>query len=337
MSASDSIALLATNWQDQLRNGISSGAELLGALGLTPSEAGFSTAASADFALKVPHSFVRRMQRGNPRDPLLMQVLSHTDELLELPGYSEDPVGETATNITLPGLIHKYHGRVLLIVAGGCAINCRYCFRRHFPYEENRNGRNQWSSALNYISADSSIEEVILSGGDPLVATDAHLAQLVQQIAGIAHVKRLRIHSRVPVVLPDRVTAGLLDALCHEHLQTVMVLHCNHANEIDASVAHAVNTLRKREITILNQAVLLAGVNDNAQTQVALCEALFAAGILPYYLHMLDKVQGAAHFDVAQKEALAIHQQMTARLPGYMVPKLVREIAGGDAKTGVVG
>jgi EF-P beta-lysylation protein EpmB len=337
VSASASIAKLTANWQEQLRNVITSGTELLNALDLTPAQAGFSEAACADFAVKVPHSFVRRMQRGDPCDPLLLQVISRSDEMLDTPGYTEDPVGEAASNIALPGLIHKYRGRVLLIVAGGCVINCRYCFRRHFPYEENRNSKDQWSDALQYIQDDSSIREVILSGGDPLVATDAHLAQLVQQIGAIGHVKRLRIHSRVPVVLPDRVTPDLLNALRHEQLQTIMVLHCNHANEIDASVADAVAAMRKFDFTVLNQAVLLAGVNANLQAQSDLCEALFTAGILPYYLHLLDRVQGAAHFDIPEEKALALHRELTARLPGYMVPKLVREIAGADAKTGVGG
>jgi EF-P beta-lysylation protein EpmB len=243
-----------------------------------------------------------------------------------------NPVGESGATIPRRGIIHKYHGRVLLIVSSGCAVNCRYCFRRHFPYNENQNSRQQWREALQYICADSTIEEVILSGGDPLVATDEQLRQLIAQIAAIPHVQRLRIHSRLPVVIPARVTDTLLDAITHTDMQTIMVVHCNHANEIDESVATALMALRRRNITTLNQAVLLAGINDTLETQLALCRRLFAAGALPYYLHLLDKVQGAAHFDVPESRALLLLTELSARLPGYLVPKLVREMVGANSK-----
>ena len=325
------IAQSGQDWQSRLRAVITSRGELLDALGLGEEDVE-GAGGEGGFPLKVPVGFVARMKARDPRDPLLLQVLSSAREDVVVPGYVRDPVAENGAAIPRRGLIHKYHGRVLLLVAGGCAVHCRYCFRRHFPYDENRNNRRQWHEALRYIEADGSIEEVILSGGDPLVATDAHLRELVDQIAAIAHVRRLRIHSRLPIVIPERVTTGLLGAITPTRLQTVMVVHCNHANEIDGAVARSLATLRQHGITTLNQAVLLRGVNDSAPAQVALSEALFAAGVLPYYLHLLDNVQGAAHFDVPEDEARALMAQVAARLPGYLVPKLVREVAGADAK-----
>jgi EF-P beta-lysylation protein EpmB len=250
-------------------------------------------------------------------------------------GYSHDPVGETGPTIPERGIIHKYQGRVLLLVSGACAVNCRYCFRRHFPYSDHQNSREQWGEALQFIRNDHSIEEVILSGGDPLVAPDGLLQQLLAQIAAIDHVRRLRIHTRLPVVIPERVTPELLAAVTHPRLQTVVVIHCNHAREIDESVSAAMARLRGAGIIIFNQAVLLAGVNDSVEAQLALSRQLFAAGVVPYYLHLLDKVQGAAHFDVTLDRAQQIHSELVAALPGYMVPKLVREIAGANAKVPV--
>jgi EF-P beta-lysylation protein EpmB len=321
-------------WQRQLRDIITSRDELLAAVGLSAALVGSAGGADEDFPIKVPHSFVRRMRHGDPRDPLLLQVLSTREEMLVTPGYTCDPVGEGGA-IPRRGIVHKYHGRVLLIVSGGCAVHCRYCFRRHFPYGDNQNSREQWREALDYIRDDDTVEEVILSGGDPLVATDEQLRQLVWQIAAIGHVRRLRIHSRLPVVIPERVDDSLLEAITHAALQTVMVIHCNHANEIDASVAGALGRLRHHGITTLNQAVLLAGINDDLDTQLALCQRLFAAGALPYYLHLLDKVQGAAHFDAPENKARTLLAGLTARLPGYMVPRLVREIPGADSKIGL--
>jgi EF-P beta-lysylation protein EpmB len=332
LSSQSKIIHTADNWQNQLRNTITSAQQLLGMLNLSAREVGFSEQACADFALKVPLAFVRRMQAGDPKDPLLLQVLASRHELQLTPGYHNDPVGETGRANSHRGVIHKYHGRALLIVSGNCAVNCRYCFRRHFPYAENQNSRQQWQDALQYISADQSIAEVILSGGDPLVVTDRQLQELVSSIAAIPHVVRLRIHSRLPIVIPDRITAGLLDAICHPRLQTVMVAHCNHPNEIDDSVTRAMTAMRKRDITLLNQAVLLAGVNDNAPTLIELSEKLFAAGVLPYYLHLLDKVQGAAHFDTPVQRASELLGEISSRLPGYLVPRLAREIAGETSK-----
>ena len=321
------------NWQAQLRGVITSAEQLLSLLELQPQDVGFSAAACADFSLKVPMAFARRMQVGNPRDPLLLQVLARTEEMVKTAGYSRDPVGETGAANPGRGIIHKYRGRVLLLVTGACAVNCRYCFRRHFPYADNQNSRSEWRDALAYIAADASIEEVILSGGDPLLASDRYLAELVAQIAAIGHVRRLRIHTRLPVVIPDRVTGGLIDAICHPQLQTVVVIHCNHANELDSAVDAALARLASGGITLLNQAVLLAGINDSEAALCQLSERLFSAGVLPYYLHLLDKVQGAAHFDVEEAEGKRLMHAISARLPGYLVPRLVREEAGAPAKT----
>jgi EF-P beta-lysylation protein EpmB len=323
---------VSDSWQQQLRNTLTTADQLLSRLNLNAEEVGFSAQASAQFSLKVPLAFVNRMRAGDPKDPLLLQVLASAQELQKVPGYGNDPVGETGSSNPQRGIIHKYHGRVLLIVSGGCAVNCRYCFRRQFPYSDNQNSRTQWREALLYIRSDSSIEEVILSGGDPLVATDRQLAELVIEIASIEHVRRLRIHTRLPIVIPMRITDTLLDAICHPRLQTIMVVHCNHPNEIDPSVHTAMSALRRRDITLLNQSVLLAGVNDDAETLIALSDKLFAAGALPYYLHLLDKVQGAAHFDVCEERATLLIGEMASRLSGYLVPKLAREVVGAGSK-----
>lgn len=301
-------------------------------LGLQAEALGYSAAAASDFALKVPLAFVRRMRAGDANDPLLLQVLARGEELLESAGFGPDPVGESGQANPAKGIIHKYHGRVLLIVSSGCAVHCRYCFRRHFPYADNQNSRREWRDALAYVANDAAISEVILSGGDPLLASDEYLDELVTQIAAIPHVRRLRIHSRLPVVIPDRVTEKLLKAIRRASLQTVVVIHCNHANELDDSVDAALARLSAQGVTLLNQTVLLAGINDHTETLSNLSERLFAAGVLPYYLHLLDKVQGAAHFDVPEARARQLLAEITARLPGYLVPKLVREIAGAPSK-----
>ncbi|TGD72987.1 EF-P beta-lysylation protein EpmB [Mangrovimicrobium sediminis] len=325
------------SWQSQLREVVTCGEELLRLLDLQPDAVGLSTAAARDFPLKVPHAFVRRMRRGDPRDPLLRQVLASGEEMLAVPGFGDDPVGETGAANQRPGVVSKYHGRALLIVSGGCAVNCRYCFRRHFPYADNRVARGDWDDALAALARDPDIHEIILSGGDPLVAGDRQLGELVDAIARMPGVRRLRVHSRLPVVIPDRVSDALLQAITRPGLDTVMVIHANHAREIDADVAAANTRLRQAGITVLNQSVLLAGVNDTADALVELSEALFAAGALPYYLHLLDRVRGAAHFEVGESQARTLHREMSARLPGYLVPKLVREIAGAPGKTVLAG
>ena len=322
-------------WQHQLSDSITSLSELCELLHITIHDLDKSQQASADFSFRVPRAFVKRMKIADPHDPLLLQVLPQAQELLVVPGYSHDPVGDTQSN-PMPGLLHKYKGRVLFIVSGGCAVNCRYCFRRHFSYKENMPGKKGWQKVIEYVAADDSIEEVILSGGDPLTIKDAEFEWLLRNIENIKHVKRLRIHSRLPIMIPDRVTPMLLSLLENTRLQTVLVVHCNHPDEVDDSVAVMLRCFQKKGICVLNQVVLLKNVNDNAATLIALNKKLFTCGVLPYYLHMLDKVSGAAHFDVSEAQALVLLKQMRENLPGYLMPALVREDAGGRHKNVVV-
>ncbi|MEX0943044.1 MAG: EF-P beta-lysylation protein EpmB [Pseudomonadales bacterium] len=285
----------------------------------------------ADFPLVVPLPFIHRMQRGDPEDPLLLQVLPRPHEMVSPTGFSKDPLRETL-NTTPRGLLHKYHGRVLVIVSGACAINCRYCFRRHFPYEDVQPDSNHWQEIFNYIRDNTSITEVILSGGDPLILSDKRLAYIARKLSSIGHVTTLRIHTRLPVVIPQRVCTALTDWMAESRLAIVVVLHCNHAREIDAAVAASASRLAAAGVTLLNQSVLLRGINDTADDLESLARKLFECRILPYYLHLLDPVEGAAHFDVPEPEAVVLMQQLSAALPGYLVPKLVREIPGEPAK-----
>lgn len=322
---------LSQTWQQALSNAITSPEELLKMLDLDPHLLPAAQKASDSFALRVPRGFVARMQKGNLHDPLLRQVLPIDEELKTYATYGIDPLGETTAN-PMSGILHKYQGRVLLVITGVCGVNCRYCFRRHFNYTDNNPGSAGWAKAIAYIAQDSSIKEVIFSGGDPLIASDKRLQTLAQQLETIPHVQTLRIHTRMPVILPERITPALVNWLGALRLKTVMVIHCNHANEIDQPVANAMQTLKAAGVTLLNQAVLLKGVNDNPNTLIELSEKLFAIGVLPYYLHLLDKVQGAAHFDVPAEIAKTLIQTITAQLPGYLVPKLVWEKAGAVSK-----
>ncbi|EPW5501621.1 EF-P beta-lysylation protein EpmB [Vibrio vulnificus] len=319
------------NWLKQLANGISDPATLLKMLEIdpTPWQDGFS--ARGLFAQRVPQSFVERMEKRNPNDPLLRQVLPVSEEHEIHPGYSVDPLEEQDNAI--PGLLHKYHNRALMIVKGGCAINCRYCFRRHFPYQDNKGSKTVWQQSLDYIAQNSALNEVIFSGGDPLMAKDDELQWLIERIADIPHIKRLRIHSRLPVVIPARITTALCQLLEQTRLQVILVTHINHANEINAELTSQLHRLKRIRVTLLNQGVLLKGVNDSVEAQVHLSEALFDAGILPYYLHVLDKVQGAAHFYVSDQEAKAIMRGLITQVSGYLVPTLTREIGGRPSKT----
>lgn len=319
------------NWQIALADAITDLSGLLAAVKLDAPDIGASATAVRQFPLRVPRGFVARMRPGDPNDPLLLQVLPHAKELEWAPGFSTDPLQEKRVNY-IPGLLHKYHGRVLLTVTSGCAVNCRYCFRRHFPYEDNNPGTEGWNDALEYIAAHADIREVIFSGGDPLLVKDAPLGALINKIAQIPHVKRLRIHTRLPVVLPERVTPGLVNCLTATRLQPVVVVHCNHANEIDDHVRAAIRDLTAARITVFNQSVLLKGVNDSVAALLDLSEALFAAGVVPYYLHLLDKVQGSAHFEVSETEAQQLLSGLLQQLPGYLVPKLVREQPGAKSK-----
>jgi len=283
------------------------------------------------FAFRVPREFVARMEKRNPRDPLLLQVLPQMAESLPGESFSTDPLHELQQN-PVPGILHKYSGRVLLTLTGACAIHCRYCFRRHFPYESNFPGQENWQKILNYIADHPTIEEVILSGGDPLLLSDKKLAECVSQLENISHVERLRIHTRLPVVIPSRVTDDWVAWMKQSRLLIIVVLHINHPNEIDDAVILACKHLKTANITLLNQSVLLKNINDCADTLIQLSKKLFQAGVLPYYLHLLDKVQGAAHFDVDETTAEALMSVIKAQLPGFLVPKLAREVAGHPNK-----
>jgi len=320
------------SWQQQLAHAITDPDELLQKLNLTSEDFLNHFSATQQFSLKVPHAYANKMQAGNILDPLLLQVMAQAQETHYVEGYNKDPVGDLSANKS-PGLLHKYNGRVLLITTGACAVHCRYCFRRHFPYQQQNAGREQWAKSLAYIQEDKSIKEVILSGGDPLVLSDNRLDHLITQLENIPHLSRIRIHSRLPVVLPDRITSTLVNRLTNSRFNVSMVIHANHANEITAPEISALNKLKLAGVHLLNQAVLLKNVNNSLKGQVELSEALFDAGVLPYYLHLLDPVQGAAHFDVELTEALSLIREMQDNLPGFLVPKLVREIAGETSKT----
>lgn len=319
------------NWQKELANSFTDPIQLLNFLDLGEKSFAKHGEARRLFPMRVPRFFASLMEKGNWEDPLLRQVMPLQDEFIATPGFSADPLEEHDT--AGRGLLHKYQSRVLLIVRGGCAVNCRYCFRRHFPYADNAVNKRQWQDAIDYINAHPEIDEVIFSGGDPLMAKDDHLAWLAGELSAIAHIRRLRIHTRLPVVLPARIDKAFADWFGELDLQRVLVLHINHANEVSPQLRERLHSLKQRGVTLLNQAVLLKGINDTVESQVALQEATFSAGILPYYLHVLDKVQGAAHFAVSDDEARVLMAEMIKRLPGYLVPKLVREIGGQPGKT----
>ena len=285
-----------------------------------------------NFPVRVTASYIAKIKKGDIHDPLLRQVLPLTAELEQTAGYSLDPLAEQQHS-PAPGLIQKYHGRALLIVAKACAIHCRYCFRRHFPYDDNLPSKAGWQQVFELLTQDTSINEVIYSGGDPLAANDKHLAWLTSSIAAIPHIKRLRIHTRLPVVLPSRINSAMLKWLTSWQGQRIMVIHCNHPNELGDDVASALKLLSANGVTLLNQAVLLKGVNDSATILSQLSEKLFDMGVLPYYLHQLDPVQGAQHFAVNKIDAQQLIKEVSQVLPGFLVPKLVEEIAGMPAKT----
>ena len=329
------------DWQQELAQAVRDPVDLLALLDLTPADMGPDVsaaslrAAAADFPLRVPHSFISRMKRSDPADPLLRQVLSMPQELLNAAGFVADPLQEDAAR-SAPGLLQKYQGRALLITTGACAVHCRYCFRRHFDYSAEHDEAPRWSSALEAIAADSSIEEIILSGGDPLSLGNARLSQLIGQLAAMPQLQRIRLHTRTPIVLPTRVDAALCEMLQRVRERLVIVVHANHPAELDAATAAALRQLTTSANAVLNQSVLLAAVNDDASVLAELSRQLFAAGVLPYYLHQLDAVAGAAHFAVPDARALQLQQQLVATLPGYLVPRLVREIAGASGKTPLV-
>ncbi|MCB1615629.1 MAG: EF-P beta-lysylation protein EpmB [Pseudomonadales bacterium] len=320
------------NWQQCLRDAVTSPRELLDILALPANLLDDIEAVCRDFPLRVPRPYLDNIEKGNPYDPLLRQILPLTEERLTTPGFSLDPLEEIPAN-ACRGLIHKYPNRALLITTSACAIHCRYCFRRHFPYTENSNSRAQWQQAMDYLSNHKEINEAILSGGDPLNLSDKHLEWLISSIAEIPHIKHIRIHTRLPVVIPQRITEDLISTLKSTDKNCIMVVHCNHGNELSRAVITGLKTLKDNGITLLNQSVLLAGINDHADTLAALGEKLFSAGVLPYYLHLPDKVQGTAHFDISEAQALSIYRELQAKVSGFLLPRLVREIPGQTSKT----
>ncbi|MCU4328203.1 EF-P beta-lysylation protein EpmB [Acinetobacter pittii] len=325
------------NWQSQLSDLITDPSELLSLLELS-SEQLLSGAilASEKFKLRVPRAFVGKMNAKNPLDPLLLQVLPHHLELEEHPEFVTDPLGEEAAN-QLPGVLHKYKSRFLLTLTGSCAVHCRYCFRRHFPYQENLPKNEDWLNIKNYIEANPNINEIILSGGDPLTLSNRKLALWLERLSSLKQIQILRIHSRVPIVIPNRIDEQLISLLKNSRLRIVLVVHSNHASELDDFTCSKLLQLSDHHITVLNQAVLLKGVNDSAQTLIDLSYRLFEARVMPYYLHVLDKVKGAQHFDLESSKIDDIYRDVLANLPGYLVPKLVREIAGEKNKTPLFG
>ncbi|MBE0387549.1 EF-P beta-lysylation protein EpmB [Pseudoalteromonas luteoviolacea] len=322
---------LHTNWQKELANVVTCPETLIKMLGLEAHFSAKDLAAKRLFPLRVPRPFVNKMRHGDPQDPLLLQVLPMHQEFIAARGFSKDPLEEQ--DAPVPGLLHKYRSRVLLMLKTGCAVNCRYCFRRHFPYQDNQVNKRTLEPVFDYLVAHPEINEVILSGGDPLMAKDDMIAWLLEKLEQLPQIKRLRIHSRLPILIPARITPELCDHLAQSRLKTILVNHINHKNEIDEHFTHAMSKLKQAGVTLLNQTVLLRGVNDNPQALIELSEALFDSDVLPYYLHLLDKVEGASHFDVAEEEAIALVGNILETLPGFLVPTLVREIGGKPSKT----
>ncbi|HEX4896169.1 MAG TPA: EF-P beta-lysylation protein EpmB [Solimonas sp.] len=319
-------------WQHALRDAFSRPADLLAYLELDPTLPALQLERLRDFPLRVPRGYAARMAKGDPQDPLFLQVWPQAREADPAAGFVTDAVGDLH-KVRDGGILHKYHGRVLVVATGACAVHCRYCFRRHFPSSEQLATRNQWQDTLDEIAGDASISEVILSGGDPLSLADDKLAAFAEALEAIPQVRRLRLHTRQPIVLPERVDDRLLAWLGRGRLDKVIVLHANHANELDESVRTALTPLRRLGIPLLNQAVLLRGINDDAGALERLSDRLSHCGVLPYYLHMLDRVEGTAHFEVEAARAGELMRQLTSRLPGYLVPRLVREEPGALSKT----
>lgn len=323
-------------WQRQLAGAVRDVDELWQLLALPAEALPAARAAAATFPLLAPRSYVARMTPGRLDDPLLQQVLPVGKELLDVPGFTADPLEEGGCS-PVPGLLHKYEGRALLVSTAACAVHCRYCFRRHYPYHDVARRGPWWRPAMDYLATQPSLDELLLSGGDPLTLPDAILEGIAADAEAIPHLRRLRFHTRLPVVLPERIDDGFLAFIARRRLAVVMVIHANHAQELDGQVLDACRRLRAAGVTLLNQSVLLAGVNDDAATLAALSTRLFEAGVLPYYLHVLDHVAGAAHFLRSDADAVALHRELAARLPGYLVPRLVREEPGAPGKTPLTG
>ena len=320
-----------TDWRWDLKQAIRDPSELCRVLQLPLEWSEQASAAARYFPLFAPRPFVHRIRPADVDDPLLRQVLPLAEETESAEGFTADPVNDLDAR-TGPGVIQKYQGRALLITTGACAVHCRYCFRRHYPYSESPSSLEGWLPALQQLSEDPTIDEVILSGGDPLTLVDATLEPLIDRIGQMPHLRRLRIHTRLPIMIPQRVTHRLLEMLSRAPLTVVVVVHVNHAQEIDDHVAHALDQLRERRLLLLNQAVLLRGVNDDLDSLIGLSETLLDVGVTPYYLNQLDRVAGAAHFEVPVERGRQLVTQLAGRLPGYAVPRYVQDVPGDDRK-----
>ncbi len=320
------------HWQQELRTAFTNISDLLFYLHLDSADLSLQYQASKNFPLLATKSYVDRIKKSDWADPLLRQILPLADELKQHPDFINDPVGDSQASV-MPGLLHKYHGRVLLVTTGACAIHCRYCFRRAFPYSDNSAHRSQITAIIDYLTNNPGITEVILSGGDPLTLSDAKFQHLISTLSDIQHIDRIRIHSRIPVVLPSRITDKFLDTLASSDKKIIMVIHANHPNELNHEVEKGLLKMKQLGITLLNQTVLLQGVNDDPVILTQLSFRLFDCHTLPYYLHLLDKVSGAQHFDINNPTVKILYEQLQATLPGYLVPKLVREESGEAYKT----
>jgi L-lysine 2,3-aminomutase len=319
------------SWKSQLKSAFGTAKSLLDYLQIGSNESAKIIDNMPDFRVRVPKAFADKMAIGDINDPLLMQVLSTQQEKISIQGYTSDPLLEQQNQ--RPGLLHKYHDRVLLLLTGSCAVNCRYCFRRHFPYQTAKSEQNNLQANLQYIAGNQAIKEVILSGGDPLLTSDSQLQELVSQLESINHLKHLRIHTRLPIVLPDRVTDRLIEIMANSRLNTTLVVHANHPNEIDDYTGKKLQQLVINGTNVFNQSVLLKGINDQSEILQALSEQMIQYQIIPYYLHLLDPVAGAAHFDCDKDLAIKIIQQMRATMPGYLVPRLAVEEPNTPCKT----
>jgi len=319
------------SWKEALSSAVRDPKQLLDLLELTDQEYLDRVHLNNKFNLFVPLSYVKKMKKGDWDDPLLKQVLPLKDETVKTFGFVSDPVGDLSAEIST-GVLKKYQGRVLIVTTGACAVHCRYCFRRHFPYANSMPDKGKWQQTLEVIREDTSISEVILSGGDPLMLPDDRLSSMCQDLAGIPHVKILRFHTRIPVFLPERITPNFLGWLSEIDAKVVMVVHANHANELDDNFKYLMKEVSSLGVMLLNQSVLLKNINDDAVTLSSLSERLFECDILPYYVHQLDKVQGAAHFEVSDRDMVDIQNKMRDGLSGYLVPKFVREVSGERSK-----
>jgi len=319
------------SWQNAMIDAIRDPDELLRLLNLDTQTYQKQIVYPKHFKLLAPLSFIKKIKKGDWNDPLLRQILPIADETQQVNGFINDPVGDLNSEQS-NGVLQKYQGRVLLITTGACAVHCRYCFRRHFPYVESVPDKKHWQQTLQYIQQDDTLHEVILSGGDPLMLSDQRLATMCADLAAIPHIKTLRFHTRLPIILPQRLNQAFFDWLADIKLHKVMVIHANHANEIDDETGRALQRLTDENVTVLNQSVLLQGVNDDVESLVDLSHRLFEFKVLPYYLHLLDKVQGAAHFNVEEKQAIILINAVKQRLSGYLVPKLVKEVSGERSK-----